>query len=194
MLRISSKMNLLRKYKVNKLLILLLTVCFIDSCSSHTSKNIQQEKSEKITASDFVCEGSYVGPEFIEGDDVAHQFSNEMSEKVGDQLKKLYKAGKFAKVDFEQIKMSTKGMGTGQVTYKLRIPLKRVKTKCEAFTSFDHCGGWNHPPAIELRIEQLSTILLPGDKLNISPLKTTPEGLQEYWIQWRNKEMQAECS
>lgn len=186
-------MNLLRKYKVNKLVILLLTVCFIESCSSSTPKNIQQEKSEKITASDFVCEGSYVGPEFIEGDDVAHQFSNEMSKKVGDQLKKLYKAGKFAKVDFEQIKMSTKGMGTGQVTYKLRIPLKRVMTKCEAFTSFDHCGGWNHPPAIEFRIEQLSTILLPGDKLNISELKTTPEGLQEYWIQWRNKDVQAEC-
>lgn len=186
-------MILLRKNKVNKLLILLLTVCFIGSCSSRTPKNIQQEKSEKITASDFVCEGSYVGPEFIEGDDVAHQFSNEMSEKVGDQLKKLYNAGKFAKVDFEHIRMSTKGMGTGQVTYKLRIPLKRVKTKCEAFTSFDHCGGWNHPPAIELRIEQLSTILLPGDKLNISPLKTTPEGLQEYWIQWRNKDVQSEC-
>ncbi len=170
-----------------------LIVLNLFSCSSPKPKTTRQEKSEKITASDFVCEGSYVGPEFIEGDDVAHQFSNEMSKKVGDQLKKLYKAGKFAKVDFEQIKMSTNGMGTGEVTYKLRIPLKRVKTKCEAFTSFDHCGGWNHPPAIELRIEQLSTILLPGDKLNISPLKTTPEGLQEYWIQWRNKEVQAEC-
>lgn len=175
------------------IMICLIAILATISCSSPASIEKKQEKNEKITASDFVCEGSYVGPEFIEGDDVAHQFSNEMSKKVGDQLKKLYKAGKYAKVDFEQIKMSTKGMGTGQVTYKLRIPLKRVKTKCEAFTSFDHCGGWNHPPAIELRIEQLSTILLPGDKLNISPLKTTPEGLQEYWIQWRNKEVQAEC-
>lgn len=172
-------------------------VCFIGlvlfSCSSPMPVKKHNEQAEIITSSDFVCQGSYVGPEFIEGDDVAHQFSNEMSKKVGDQLKKLYKAGKYAKVDFDHIRMSTKGMGTGQVTYKLRIPLKRVKTKCEAFTSFDHCGGWNHPPAIELRIEQLSTILLPGDKLNISELKTTPEGLQEYWIQWRNKEVQAEC-
>lgn len=172
-------------------------VCFIGlflfSCSSPSPVKKHKAQGEKITSSDFVCEGSYVGPEFIEGDDVAHQFSNEMSKKVGDQLKKLYIAGKYAKVDFDHIRMSTKGMGTGQVTYKLRIPFKRVKYKCEAFTSFDHSGGWNHPPAIELRKEQLSTILLPGDKLNISKLKTTPEGLQEYWIQWRNKEVQAEC-
>jgi hypothetical protein len=172
-------------------------VCFIGlvliSCSSPGPVKKHKVHGEKITSSDFVCQGSYVGPEFIEGDDVAHQFSNEMSKKVGDQLKKLYKAGHFSKVDFDHIKMSTEGMGTGKVIYKLRIPMVRVKNKCEAFTSFDHCGGWNHEPAIELRKEQLSTILLPGDQLNISELKMTPEGLQEYWIQWRNKEVQAEC-
>jgi hypothetical protein len=30
-------------------------------------------------------------------------------------------------------------------------------------------------------------------KLDISELKTTPEGLQEYWIQWKNKVTQAMC-
>lgn len=150
------------------------------------------QKSE-ITCTDQSCSGTYIGPEFVERSDVAHQFSNKMSGKVGDQLKLLFSKGNYVKVDFSNIVMTTEGMGSGNVTYYLLIPFTRVEKMCDAFTSFDHVGGWNHSPALASRKKQLSKALLPGDKLNISNLKTTNEGLEEYWIQWRNKKNQAEC-
>lgn len=151
------------------------------------------KKNNQITCTDNHCEGTYKGKEFINGSDVAHQFSNTMSAKVGDQLKALYKAGKYSKVDFDKIIMTTKGMGSGTVTYYLKMPFIRVTKKCDAYTSFDHVGGWNHTPALSQRKVQLKSALMKGHQLNISTLKTTKEGLQEYWIQWQNKVTQAEC-
>lgn len=146
--------------------------------------------NESISCSDSICKGFYEGPEFIDGKDIAHQFSNSMSKNVGNKLKELYSIGKFSRVDFTRIKMSTKGMGSGQVTYRLSIPIIQVTNKCDAFTSFDHSGGWNHAPALSERKQQLQSALLKGDSLDISNLTTTPEGLQEYWIQWKNKTVQ----
>ena len=116
-----------------------------------------------------------------------------MSASVGDQLKALYNSGDYSKVDFSKIKMSTEGMGSGNVVYTLSIPFMAVKEKCNAYTSFDHVGGWNHTPALSQRKEQLSGLLIPGQHLDISDLKTTTEGLQEYWIQWKHKVLQAAC-
>ena len=79
------------------------------------------------------------------------------------------------------------------VTYYLKIPFVRVAKKCDAYTSFDHVGGWNHTPALSQRKKQLKGALMNGQKLDISDLKITKEGLQEYWIQWKNKITQAEC-
>lgn len=157
-----------------------------------TSKPVD-ESNHQITCNDSSCFGKYIGREFINGSDIAHQFSNKMAKAVGDKLKELYHSGKYSTVDLPNIFMSTKDMGTGNVTYELMIPLIRVNNKCNAHTSFDHSGGWNHSPAIKTRIERLNKVLLPGDSLNISPLKTTPEGLQEFWIQWRNNEIQVDC-
>ena len=84
-------------------------------------------------------------------------------------------------------------MGTGHVRYTLVIPFMAVETKCEAYTSFDHCGGWNHTSALKRRKQELESVLMPGKALDISPLLKTPEGLEEYWIQWQNKVVQAEC-
>ena len=162
---------------------LLLYICFVSfSNPSHTIKCNSQ-----------ACFGQYEGPEFVNGSDIAHQFSNKMSAKVGYKLKELFKEKKYSVVDMEQIEMLTKGMGIGQVTYYLKIPFKQVKTECEAFTSFDHVGGWNHKPALEARKRQLNKALLPNQTLDISDLKTTTEGLQEYWIQWKNRNTQAMC-
>lgn len=146
-----------------------------------------------ITCTDKSCSGQYKGAEFMHGSDIAHQFSNKMSAKVGDQLKKLFKQGFYSKVDFDRIVMTTKGMGSGQVVYYLEIPFKRVDSECEAYTSFDHVGGWNHSPALEARKQQLQKALMPNHQLDISELKTTPEGLQEHWIQWENKVVQKMC-
>lgn len=116
-----------------------------------------------------------------------------MSVAVGDKLKELFNKGDYAKVDFNNIEMTTQGMGSGNVVYYLKIPFKRVKEKCDAYTSFDHVGGWNHRPALSARKRQLQKALMPGHKLYISDLKTTPEGLQEHWIQWKNKVTQSMC-
>ena len=158
------------------------------------STSILLAQDSRIDCDENGCAGTYTGPEFIDHSDVAHQFSNEMSWKVGDKLKELYKSGKYSKVDFSQIKMTTKGMGSGNVVYSLKIPFQRVGEKCDAYTSFDHVGGWNHAPALTARKSQLQGALLKGETLDISDLKTTPEGLQEYWIQWKNKSVQADCA
>ncbi|MEO1031447.1 MAG: hypothetical protein AAFX55_08575 [Bacteroidota bacterium] len=167
---------------------------FIISCSNakkDLAVNLAQDHS--ITCTDSNCQGTYQGPEFVNGSDIAHQFSNTMSAKVGDQLKALYKIEKYSQVDFTKIEMTTKGMGSGTVTYYLKIPFKKVSEKCKAYTSFDHVGGWNHAPALSERKKQLKGALMTGHQLSISKLKTTKEGLQEYWIQWKHKVVQKDC-
>ena len=162
---------------------------------AHSDKSVNTHQYNTVTTcSDQFCKGAFSGPEFLHGDDIAHQFSNDMSKEVGEQLKKLYKEEKYSKVDFEKIVMTTKGMGSGDVVYYLKIPFIRVNSKCDAYTSFDHCGGWNHTPNLNGRKNELKSVLLDGESLDISDLKTTPEGLQEYWIQWKNKDLQAECA
>ena len=150
-------------------------------------------KKAEIICSDIGCSGTYAGPEFVLGSDIAHQFSNKMCHEVGDKLKSLYKERKYSQVDFSKIIMTTDGMGSGNVIYKINIPFSRVDDKCKAYTSFDHVGGWNHEPALSGRKAQLKKALMKGDTLYISPLFRTREGLEEYWIQWRNRETQAEC-
>ncbi len=160
--------------------------------NKHSAKTMIQ-KENGIECSDESCSGKYTGPEFISGDDIAHQFSNKMSAAVGNQLKALYHEKKYSKVDFTSIKMTTEGMGSGTVTYELSIPFIAVESQCEAFTSFDHVGGWNHAPALERRKKELEGVTMKGQQLMISDLKKTPEGLQEYWIQWKNKTTQSDC-
>ena len=174
--------------------LILVAILLLGTFFSFTSHKEQGDFTQQLDCNNDSCYGYYQGPEFIKGDDIAHQFSNTMSAKVGDQLKSFYKNSKYVKVDLTSIRMSTKGMGTGKVRYELSFPFIEVPDSCEARTSFDHCGGWNHSPALKQRKKRLETILLPGDQLDISPLTTTPEGLQEYWIQWRNKNTQAACA
>lgn len=149
------------------------------------------------------CTGSYKGVEFVDeeymiklhltGTDIAHNYSNVMCRYVGNKLKELFKQGLYSKVDLKNIRMSTKGMGDGDayVEYKVFIPFVRVKTKRQAMTAFDHCGGWGHRPDIEERKRQLlKGRIVKGKRLYVSPLKKTPEGLEEYWIQWRHPKFQ----
>ena len=177
---------------MKQLILVVLTIFSSTILSISSNKNVFQNDTE-IQCSENHCEGSYVGPEFVNSSDVAHQFSNTMSGKVGDKLKELYSRGSYCKVDMPNIIMTTKGMGTGKVIYTLKIPFLTVNKKCEAYTSFDHVGGWNHKPALERRKRELSGVLMDGQSFDISNLKTTSEGLQEYWIQWKNKIMQSSC-
>lgn len=181
-------------FQMRIFIILTILVSLLQGCinpKKDLASDLLQEN--KVTCTKKSCQGTYKGPEFINGSDIAHQFSNTMSAKVGDQLKALYESGNYSKVDFSKIEMTTEGMGSGTVTYYLSIPFISVEEKCEAYTSFDHVGGWNHTPALQERKNQLKNALMKGHQLNISDLKTTKEGLQEYWIQWKHKVVQAEC-
>ena len=178
---------------IEKLTVLIIGLYCFGCTNSNNNNSLKVGNPSPITCNEKGCSGSYNGAEFVNGSDVAHQFSNEMSEKVGDKLKQLYKEGVYSKVDFSKIKMSTVGMGSGTVIYKLDIPFMRVEQKCDAYTSFDHAGGWDHSPALSARKKQLNSALIKGESLDISNLKTTREGLQEYWIQWKNNKVQANC-
>ncbi|WMI70288.1 hypothetical protein [Mangrovimonas sp. YM274] len=179
---------------MNQFLISLLICAYIIAGTNPAINHPQNTKQNaNIKCSEGGCTGTYTGPEFINGSDIAHQFSNKMSGAIGNKLKALYQAGIYSKVDFSNITMHTEGMGTRQVIYSLSIPFVRVKEACDAYTSFDHVGGWNHSPALARRKQELSKALMNGQELHISDLKTTPEGLQEYWIQWKHKILQSNC-
>ncbi len=156
------------------------------------------------TVSDSAVSGLYRGVEFIHpkfiaqyqlnGTDVAHQYSNKICAYVGRQLKKMYLEGKYAKVDFSRIVLSTKGMGSGQnyVEYYVYIPFKRV-SKSQAMTAFDHCGGWGHPPEItqrKLDLKNGKARIVKNKRLWVSRKFKTKEGLEEYWIQWQHTKYQ----
>jgi hypothetical protein len=177
------------------LLFFFLLSLFLFSCDSRKDKDIKEILAEQsqLTCDAFGCYGEYFGPEYSNGSDIAHQFPNLMADSVGVHLKRLYKQGKYHRVALDGIKMSTEGMGTGTVHYIVEIPFWRLEQKCLATTAFDHVGGWGHKPALKQRKAELSKELLFDDYLDVSKLKSTPEGLQEYWIQWRHKEVQAGC-
>jgi hypothetical protein len=153
------------------------------------------EQTSNPTITDNGFEGTYVGPEFNSQGDIAHQFSNTASNLIGKKLKELYNNGKYSKVDFDGIEMSTKGMGSGNVEYFLIIPFVRVNDKCEAYTSFDHRGGWGHGEGRKKQdaINELGYLPVKGTDLDISDVKKTSEGLVEYWVQWKNPKYQSEC-
>ena len=177
-----------------KLFLIITIGLYCIGCSNSSNAVLKLNAKEvNIECTDSSCTGSYKGAEFINGSDVAHQLSNLMCDKVGDKLKELYEKEAYSIVNFSKIVITTEGMGSGNVIYELTIPFKTVDEKCNAFTSFDHVGGWNHTPALSDRKIQLQSELMKGEKLNISKLKQTPEGLQEYWIQWKNKNTQANC-
>lgn len=157
------------------------------------NRRLLSEQQDNISCTETGCKGVYKGPEFNNSGDIAHQFSNKMSNEVGNKLKELYSNQTYVVVDVDNIKMTTLGMGTGNVVYTLDIPFIKVQEPCQAYTSFDHVGGWGHTPELNKRLGELNSSLINGDSFNVSKLLKTPEGLQEYWIQWRNNKVQSSC-
>lgn len=171
-----------------KKIIFLLIIASLLSFGNSVPGIISTEKN--ISINDTGCQGTYSGPEFINGSDVAHQFSNKMSRVVGDQLKVMYNRKKYVKVDLKKIVMTTKNMNNkGDVIYHLNIPFIPVKKACDATTSFDHRGGWGH------KIKKESVLKIFGKKKGLEFIElNTNEGLQEFWIQWRNSNKQSHCN
>ena len=122
------------------------------------------------TCTETGCKGTYSGPQFLRSDssDVAHKYSNTMSNYVGVKLKELYKQGIYVKVDLKNITMAANPVQNGEnynpTKVTIDIPFIRVKNKCDAYTSFDHVGGWGHIDKgnVSRRKTKLSSLLLPG--------------------------------
>jgi hypothetical protein len=190
-------------YLLTKISALTLSALLLFSCSSPRKKEVKNTKVKPennlvIFCNDSFCKVNYSGPEFTihKGEiiDTAHRMSNLISGEVGKKLKSLFNKKKYAKVDLKKIRMTSIDMDNlGSVKLEIFIPFKRVKKPCEARTGFDHSGGWDHDPEIEERKQQLSRIAI-CKKLEISPLIKTPENFQEYWIQWKHKDFQANCA
>lgn len=190
-------------YLLTKISALTLSALLLFSCSSHKKNEVKNtkikpEKNLVLVCNDSFCKVNYSGPEFTihKGEiiDTAHRMSNLISGKVGKKLKSLFDKKKYARVDLKKIRMTSIDMDNlGSVKLEIFIPFKRVKNPCEARTGFDHSGGWDHDPEIEERKKQLLGIAL-CEQLEISPLIKTPENFQEYWIQWKHKDFQANCA
>jgi hypothetical protein len=93
------------------------------------------------------------------------------------------------------------GQNSNPTVVTITIPFVKVTDKCEAYTSFDHVGGWGHTPELETRKTELKSLLIPGETFDVSEEKSTnpnssnfPNGsLNEYWIQWKEKTRQSNC-
>lgn len=180
------------------LILLILLSCKENSKTKKSLGKLKSKKNIQLSCNDLFCKVNYDGLEFVniygKYIDTAHRMSNLISGEVGKQLKILFDKKKYSKVDLKKIRMTSIGMDNlGSVKLEIFIPFKRVKNPCEARTGFDHSGGWDHDPEIEERKKQLLGIAV-CEELEISPLIKTPENFQEYWIQWRHKSLQAECS
>jgi hypothetical protein len=189
-------------YLLTQISALTLSALLIFSCSNPKKEvkntKTKPEKNLVIVCNDSFCKVNYSGPEFTihKGEiiDTAHRMSNLISGEVGKKLKSLFNNKKYTKVDLKNIRMTSIDMNNlGSVKLEIFIPFKRVKNPCEASTGFDHSGGWDHDPAIEKRKKQLLGIAV-CEQLEISSLIKTPENFQEYWIQWKHKEFQANCA
>ncbi len=188
---------------LNKLSTIAFSTLLLFSCTDNKEDKIKKQNREIkkdliIVCTDSFCSLNYSGPEFTiqKGEiiDTAHRMSNLISGEVGKKLKSLFDKKKYAKVDLKNIRMTSIDMDNlGSVKLEIFIPFKRVKNPCEASTSFDHSGGWDHDPEIEERKKKLLGIAV-CEELEISPLIRTPENFQEYWIQWKHKEFQANCA
>ena len=106
--------------------------CFFASILFFSCK--KNDNKSEIICIDSSCVGTYIGPEFYLGDDIAHQFSNKICKSVGDKLKELYRKGDFSIVNFSKILMSTEGMGTGNVIYKIIIPFSDHHNRCKKYS------------------------------------------------------------
>ncbi len=164
---------------------------------------LKEQSSPTINISSNGVSGTYIGPSENPNDNT-HRFINTISTIVGDELKKLYNKGLWTKVNLNGIKLETiidKRLGdrinnnTGQVEFKVDIPFIRVNNACAAYTSFDHRGGWGHGEGSKLDDlkEELGKAPTPGTSLDISDIKKTPEGLVEYFAQWKNPNYQSHC-
>ena len=76
------------------LILFIIPYLILVNCNNERdSAHLTLYETESKTCTDDACKGTYQGKEFVNGNKDAHQFSNSMSTKVGNELKKLYQEG-----------------------------------------------------------------------------------------------------
>ena len=178
-----------------------IVVTLMISCDSKNKEN--EQKSKKITKPEITINltnkgfsGKYIGAEFDSKGDVAHQFSNQVADIIGKQLKKSYEKGEFLKVDFKNTKITTSGLDLkDKVEFLIEMPFLKV-SKCDAYTGIEHCGTWVNQNDEKLdarlneKLQKLTTLSVGNiDKAYFH----TDQGYKEYWIQFKHKDYQSDC-
>ena len=140
--------------------------------------------------------GKYMGVEFNQNGDVAHQFSNKVTKIIGKYLKESYSRGEYLKIDLKNTKIKTTDLDLkGNVKFIIYMPFIKVN-KCDAFTGLIHCGTWVNQKSvildnrIETQLRKLKSISI--GKPDQGYFKT-PEGYKEYWVQFKHKKYQTNC-
>lgn len=179
------------------LALIVLTTSFVNSKNLNKTTFVEtpiiKESIKTTSISNKGFYGKYVGVEFNENGDVAHQFSNKVTRIIGKFLKESYSRGEYLKIDFKNTKITTKGLNLkGNVEFVIYMPFIKVK-KHNSFTGLIHCGTW---------VNQKSVILDGRIKVQLHKLKRlsvgstdqgyfkTPEGYKEYWVQFKHKKYQ----
>ena len=189
-----------------KIIYLLITFIVMTSIISCDSKNVKKEGKLvskgiikpvlTISLTNKGFSGKYFGAEFDSKGDVAHQFSNKVTDIIGKHLKKCYEKGEYLKVDFKNTKITTTGLDLkGKVEFVIEMPFLKVG-KCEAFTGIEHVGTWVNQNNEKLdarlneKLQNLKTLSVgEADKAYFH----TEQGYKEYWIQFKHKNYQSIC-
>lgn len=162
------------------------------SKSTVAPKEEQSIYKVKITKKDFFA--TYTGPDFLNGEDIAHQLSNFVADTLGKYLKAAFKKGNFKKIDFEKTKIETNKNHPDSVYYTIYMPFSSV-TKCEAFTCIDHRGSWvrNTKKTDNDLHEFVTSISKSTNHKEEIKLFQTTTGYYEYWVQFRHPILQESC-
>lgn len=189
-------------YYSKRMISVFLTLSLFLSCSETPKKQITKKKETiqeqpsiykvKITQKDFYA--SYTGPDFLNGEDIAHQLSNFVADTLGKYLKAEFKKGNFKKIDLEKTKIETNKNHPDSVYYTIYMPLSSV-TKCEAFTCIDHRGSWvrNIKKTDNDLHEFITSISKSTNHKEEIKLFQTSSGYYEYWVQFRHPILQENC-
>lgn len=191
--------------KQNPLILFTFSIALISAMASCANKPkqkkiIKTEKiaraqpiySVKITSKNFYA--SYKGPDFVNGDDIAHQLSNFVADTLGKYLKSEFRDGKFKKLDFDKTIIKTLKNHPDTVFYTVNMPFQNVSS-CEAYTCIDHRGSWvNNKRKTDNDLKEfiLSIQTSPNHKEEIKLFQTN-SGLYEYWVQFRSTDLQKKC-
>ncbi len=193
----ASKQNPLLLFTFSIALVSVIASCANKPKQKKIIKTVKIERLQpiynvKITSKNFYA--SYKGPDFVNGNDIAHQLSNFVADTLGKYLKAEYRKGQFKKIDFDKTIIKTLKNHPDSVFYTINMPFKNVSS-CEAYTCIDHRGSWvNNKRKTDNDLKEfvLSIQTSPNHKEEIKLFKTN-SGLYEYWVQFRSTDLQKKC-